>query len=543
MKIQNKCLRSLALLALAAAACPVAAAHPAAKETPAVMLFPRDHQTDEKRAFQGIPGLDMAPNGRLWATWYGAGQWEDQDNIVMLATSGDDGNTWSDLKIVIDMPRPIRCFDPVVWLDPQKRLWLFWAQANSGSNAHTWALRTANPQDEDPVWEKPFIVAPGVMMNKPTVLKSGDWLLPVSDWEGRLSNAPGAATAGTLISRNQGQTFEALGAVLVPPNYRQFDEHMFVEKSNGVLLMWVRTKFGIGESVSKDGGETWTELQRTEVPHPVTRFFIRRLKSGNLLLVRHVPNPQDVGERSKLTAFVSKDDGVTWEGGLLLDARPGVSYPDGIEGADGIIRIIYDYDRLRAKQIFMAAFAEADVLAGDSSRPGVRLRVLINQATGELDGTGPVKPPALADFSENEDGEALLRGVPARWELPADSVAPFQEQTLLFSDRDYLLSELPEELKGSRFFRGLLERTEAVCTADGIAYVTTPTLGRNPDSLHADLLKMGFKKAALREFQLFDRQPSSAQRVSLYQKEFKAGDRLEFGKWGILIMPPAAGRE
>ena len=40
-----------------------------------------------------------------------------------------------------------------------------------------------------------------------------------------------------------------------------------------------------------------------------------------------------------------KDDGRTWGGGLVLDERKSVSYPDGQQQADGLIRLIYDYDR------------------------------------------------------------------------------------------------------------------------------------------------------------------------------------------------------
>ena len=47
----------------------------------------------------------------------------------------------------------------------------------------------------------------------------------------------------------------------------------------------VRTKYGIGESVSTDRGKTWAELTPTKLAHPSARFFIRRLDSGKLLLV------------------------------------------------------------------------------------------------------------------------------------------------------------------------------------------------------------------------------------------------------------------
>ena len=185
---------------------------------PEVLTAPKPTETDETRHFQGIPGIERASNGRLWAVWYGGGKQEGPDNIVMLNTSADDGETWSDIKIVIDIARPIRCFDPVVWIDPDKRLWLFWAQAISHPvNAHTWAMVTENPEDENPTWGEPFLVAKGVMMNKPTILESGDWLLPISDWEGRRLNTPKTATANVVVSKDYGKTFQPRGGALVQP--------------------------------------------------------------------------------------------------------------------------------------------------------------------------------------------------------------------------------------------------------------------------------------------------------------------------------------
>ena len=96
---------------------------------------------------------------------------------------------------------------------------------------------------------------------------------------------------------------------------------------------------------------------------PNARFFIRRLESGNLLLVRH--NPPKMNQRSHLAAFLSEDDGVTWKGGLMLDVRKYVSYPDGVQAPDGTIYITYDFERTKARQILMAVFTEEDVLAGD----------------------------------------------------------------------------------------------------------------------------------------------------------------------------------
>jgi len=497
---------------------------------PEVMILsesqkPPTHLRDERRLFQGIPGIEGSANGRLWATWYGGGRGEDENNVVMLATSGDDGETWSDLRVIIDTKNPIRAFDPVVWTDPLDRLWLIWAQAIAhGVDAHTWAMITDNPDDSYPTWQEPFMIGPGVMMNKPTVTDSGDWLFPISDWEGRRLRTEGVATAGTVVSRDDGNTFQTLGSVYVPVEHRQYDEHMFVEREDGSLWMWVRTLYGIGTAKSHDGGASWSELHPSEVEHPVTRFFIRRLQSGNLLLVKHGPLDEQIG-RSRLMAYVSLDDGKTWEGGLLLENRQ-CSYPDGFQAEDGRIYIIYDRRRRGAKQIKMAVFTEADALAGQQVSDHLRTRVLVNQATG-------------FDFDDNEDGEKPLSGAAAEWIVEEGDIDSFVLGTRIFTNRDYILEQLPTELEGSRFIRSGLGETVAVCDKAGVAYVVTPSDGRNRHSLHNQLIDLGFVKVAIPEFLLFMHGSGANNICSVYQKKVAVGERLNLGRWGVIVLPPS----
>ncbi|MDR3199285.1 MAG: glycoside hydrolase, partial [Planctomycetaceae bacterium] len=89
-------------------------------------------------------------------------------------------------------------------------------------------------------------------------------------------------------------------------------------------------------------------------------------------------------ERSHLQAFISDDDGKTWKGGLMLDERKGVSYPDGDQTKDGTIFVIYDFDRTGAKEILMARFTEEDVLAGKVVTSNSALRLLVNKAAGVI---------------------------------------------------------------------------------------------------------------------------------------------------------------
>ena len=334
----------------------------------------KDHDLTTRK-FQGIPSLAISPDGRLWATWYaGKTPDEDENNYIVVASSGDKGESWTE-KLIIDPDGdgPVRAFDPEIWLDPNGKLWLFWAETigHNGANAILWAKTNKNPDKEDSEWSDPIHITTGVMMCKPTVLSNGEWLLPVSTWRETDNSAK------IVVSTDQGKTFNFRGACNVPVEIRDYDEHIIVERKNRTLWMLIRTKYGIGESISKDWGKTWSAIVPSAIQHPAARFFIRRLSSGNLLLVKHGPIEERIG-RSHLTAYLSKDDGKTWLGGLLLDKRNGVSYPDGQQSSDGTIHIIYDYSRTSAREIVLAKFTEEDVLKGDINSSTVSLGKLIS---------------------------------------------------------------------------------------------------------------------------------------------------------------------
>ena len=344
----------------------------------AIEISAQDH-TLTSRKFQGIPSLAISPEGQLWATWYaGITPGEDQNNYVVISSSGDSGKNWTeDLIIDPDAEGPVRAFDPELWLDPEGRLWSFWAQTigHDGTIAGVWARINEDPDSEDSNWSPPRRLTDGIMMCKPTVLSSGEWILPASTWRDTDNSAR------VMISTDKGQTFSLRGACNVPEEVRSFDEHMIVERKDKSLWMLVRTKYGIGESVSKDRGETWSALAPSSIQHPSARFFIRRLSSGNMLLVKHGPIAKRTG-RSHLTAYLSEDDGFTWSGGLLLDERSGVSYPDGQQSPDGTIHIIYDYSRTGDREILMATFTEEDVVAGNPASSTVSLRMVVSKYDG-----------------------------------------------------------------------------------------------------------------------------------------------------------------
>ncbi len=319
----------------------------------------------ESRGFTGISSLAVSPKGRMWAVWYaGITPSEDANNYVVVSTSGDGGENWKEVLVIDpDGPGPVRAFDPEIWLAPNGQLWIFWAQAveHKGTVAGVWSLTINNPDNTDLDYSEPRRLTNGVMMCKPLVLSTGEWVLPASTW--RLTDK----SAKAIVSTDEGLTWKERGAVNVPKKFRSYDEHMIVEKKNGDLWMLARTNYGIGESFSSDRGHTWSPFVHSKIQHPSARFFIRRLNSGNLLMVKHGPIDMKTG-RSHLMAFISKDDGYSWSDGLLLDEKPGVSYPDGQQTNDGTIYITYDYNRTKDQKILVTSFTEDDILSGTDSK-------------------------------------------------------------------------------------------------------------------------------------------------------------------------------
>ncbi|MDF1814588.1 MAG: sialidase family protein, partial [Verrucomicrobiales bacterium] len=347
-------------------------------EPPVIITGPGAEFQDDARPGAMIIGMDRTPKGRIWGCWTGTG--DKRDGYFILASSDDDGESWSKPRLVVGAADPTgkRTRAALVgnlWTDPLGRLWLFFDQTVVGAPGPTgnWSIRCDNPDAETPVWSEPVYIAPGRTLNKPTILNNGDWLLPVSHWAEK--------TAWVYVSTNQGKSWQPRGRVKFPG--WQYDEHMVVELGDGRLWMLARTNSNPYECFSSDSGVTWSEPKPAAgIKNVSSRFFLRRLASGRILLVKNGPTTERIKARSHLSAFLSEDDGKTWQGGLILDERSAVSYPDGFESPDGIIHILYDWNRHTDAEILMAKFREEDILAGKIVSKEAKLKILANKATG-----------------------------------------------------------------------------------------------------------------------------------------------------------------
>ena len=341
-----------------------------------------------KRLWQGIPSIEVTKNGRIFLTFYSGGTKEEIGNYVLLVKS-DDGVHYSE-PIMVVYEDGHRCFDPCLWIDPLDRLWLTWARYPDDG---TFAAICEHPDADELVFGEPFLIGNYVMMNKPTILSTGEWMFPLAVWnEDRTWNFPGfcsgIAEKGSYayVSTDEGKTFKQLGCAKI--QNRSFDENMILEMKDGSLRMFVRRHDGIGASNSFDGGNHWGKDFDTGYGGPSSRFHIRRLKSGRILLINHY----HFDKRNNLTAMLSEDEGKTFPYTLLLDERCKVSYPDAKEAEDGFIYITYDRERGSfldkiedikscAREILVAKMTEEDILNGYLTNPNSYLKHVANKLT------------------------------------------------------------------------------------------------------------------------------------------------------------------
>ncbi len=333
--------------------------------------------------------IERSPKGRIWAAWIG--ECDCPRSFLLAATSDDNGETWSKPRLVIDgrspsLPIPRTVIIGNFWTDPLGKLWLFFDQTMNHFDGRSglWAIVCENPDADNPVWSEPKRIWHGSMLNKPTVLSSGEWLLPsyllqnggFGPFNGIFPELDPFRGVNVLISKDQGKSWELRGIRTFPnPDWH---EAAIVEKRDGKLWMMARTRTGIMESFSEDKGFTWSEPAATaaNIQHPNSRFFFRRLTSGRILLVKNGKGLHENVGRNYFSAWLSDDDGETWKGGLVIEDRPNVTYPDGFQAPDGTIYITYDHNR-GPGEIMLAKFTENDILTGRIVSPQSKLQMII----------------------------------------------------------------------------------------------------------------------------------------------------------------------
>ena len=350
----------------------------------------------EKDRYIGWPSVCRLANGDVMAVFSG-----DRDQHicpwgkVQMIRSTDDGETWSVPVTIANGPIDDRdagivqlpdgeifvtYFTSIAYRDPKilarhPEYRRHDEKIDDDVRAKTlgnWAVRS---RDNGQTWSKPEKLAlKGQTPHGPILLKDGSlFQIGRSFHKARLgTNEEGRTLVSAERSTDGGRTWQMLCPDIPDMNGENSIPHMFhephaVELADGTIVGMVRyhgddggnglAKRGNGymrQTVSKDGGKTWTPMAKTSMlglpPHLI------RLADGKVVCVygRRLANP-GFGE----FAMISDDSGATWDFSREISLAPSHSgdlgYPASCILANGdILTVYYQQPALGAKPCLMA---------------------------------------------------------------------------------------------------------------------------------------------------------------------------------------------
>jgi predicted neuraminidase len=274
--------------------------------------------------------------GKLLAAWFGGKDEGAKD--VQIWSSVFDGKKWGEL-IVLGTEPGQPCWNPVLFKSAKGTLHL-WYKAGPSPETWTGYLRSSN--DGGKSWSKPEMMPAGFfgpVRAKPIQLANGTILAGTSlesyrNW-----------TPYVDRSTDEGKTWRRSNAFNVPEKFAQIQPTLFETKDGRIVaLMRSRNPKLICRAESKDGGETFSPAEQTELLNPSAGIDAVRTRAGDVFLIY---NPTQVF-RSPISLACSSDDGKTWKKVADLETEPGeYSYPAIIETEAGKLEITYTWRKLR----------------------------------------------------------------------------------------------------------------------------------------------------------------------------------------------------
>ena len=326
------------------------------------------------------------PNGDLLAAWFhGSGERSANDVEVQGARLKKGADTWSPVFVMADTPDIPDC-NPVLFIDKQERLWLFWAVVhnNRWEQSILKYRRADSYEDDGPPkwdWQDIILLKPGeqfaqgvkagfdalhydqsmwaeyapeyttmleeaakdplkrgvgwMTRTNPIALPSGRILLPLY--------SDGFNISLVAFSDDNGATWHASKPIVGLGNCQP----ALLRKKDGTIVAYMRDNGvrppRIMKATSADSGASWSIAHDTDIPNPGSSVAAIALADGRWVMAFNDTNQG----RRQLAIALSADEGATWPWKRYLDkAAPGqgsYSYPSLFEGHDGQIHVTYSY--------------------------------------------------------------------------------------------------------------------------------------------------------------------------------------------------------
>lgn len=281
--------------------------------------------------------------GEIMVAWFGGTHERHPDVCIWGAIKSRKG--WSAPVqladgIVNDTLR-YPCWNPVLYKSKKGELFLYY---KVGPSPSLWWGMYKKSNDNGRSWSSAIALPSpilGPIKNKPITLKNGRVIAPSSIERGDIWHAH------MEISDDGCQTWRKV-SIDTTTGYKLIQPTLITLKDGSIKALLRSNQDCLVESISKDGGNTWSKPTKTDIINPNSGVDAVALKNGGYLLVS---NPAPAGKdwsdgRNKLILMYSPD-GNLWMDIYTLEDHPKgeFSYPAIIQASDGKVHITYTSNR------------------------------------------------------------------------------------------------------------------------------------------------------------------------------------------------------
>ena len=302
-----------------------------------------------------IPAMVSSTAGTLLCFAEGRSSYDDNGNIDMVVKrSTDMGKTWGSLIKIADAGDD-RYGNPVpVVLENGRILLVFgWSVASSASSSKVYVTHS---DDDGLSWSTPVEITAQVKTSARSKYQTGPVhgiVKQLAPNKGRIiipvyGTASDGKPSGVFYSDDDGESWHPGGSV----NYSKGGEPTVAERGDGSIMLNMRDNDDDPyryQSISSDGGITWTEPSATTLIEPkgcqgaLLTFDLGSSASTTTLLFS---DPNNTSSRRHGSVKMSTNGGATWKYMFLYTAKTGdgmySAYSDLCIVRDDIIGIAYE---------------------------------------------------------------------------------------------------------------------------------------------------------------------------------------------------------